>query len=134
MVEEYNKTAGYRQGWQEGAVDMKQQENKLKEDLIKVELEHKRYIQMDRDCTAKNHKLAEEHRKCTEEHRKCTEEHRKCTEEYKELRNKKKSYEELEKERDSLLLENQRYRKKYFEKGVTRRCEKCDTVLAYVKK
>ena len=58
-----------------------------------------------------------------------------CTEEYKGLlRKRKKSYEELKEERDRLLAENQRYKKKYFEKGVTRRCEKCDTVLAYVKK
>ena len=46
---------------------------------------------------------------------------------------RKKSYDRLKKERDGLLSQNQRYRKKYEEVGVKRRCEKCDAVLRYAK-
>ena len=46
---------------------------------------------------------------------------------------RKKSYDRLKKERGGLLSQNQRYRKKYEEVGVKRRCEKCDAVLRYAK-
>ena len=113
---------------------MKQQENKLKEDLIKVELEHKRYIQMERECTAKINQKIEDSKKYRAELAACREERERYNKLCNEQLERKKSYDMLKEERDRLLAENQRYRKKYVEKGVKRRCEKCDTVLAYVKK